>query len=169
VRNWSRGRIVAVAVVAVGGLGIAAALAGPDRGVAFYAYILAVVALAAGAIGSRIGKAWPATPSFERLLPPRIEPEPRVLQLEGLVNRLAAPIEYDVHTRLRPLVHEIVSARLAAQYGLDIDRRPERAQALVGPRTWELIRPDREPPRDRFLQLWPPRELAALVDELEAL
>jgi hypothetical protein len=169
VKGWSRVRIVAVAVIAAGALGIGVALAGPDRGVAFYAYVLAVVALAAAAIGSRVGKAWPATPAFERLLPLRIEPEPRVLQLEGLVNRLAAPIEYDVHNRLRPLVQEIVSARLAAQHGLDIDRRPERAQALVGPRTWELIRPDREPPRDRFLQLWPPRELTALVDELEAL
>ena len=45
--------------------------------------------------------------------------------------------------RLRPLVREIVAARLSRRYGVDLEREPERAEALLGKgRAWELVRPD---------------------------
>ena len=48
-------------------------------------------------------------------------------------------------TCLRPIVREIAAARLA-RHGVSLDRQPERARALLGAQTWELVRPDREAP-----------------------
>ena len=90
-------------------------------------------------------------------------------QLQELTRRICngRPNAFEVHQRLRPLAREIAGARLARQHGIDLDRRPERARALVGPRTWELVRPDREPPVVRYAAGWSEAEVTELVDELE--
>jgi hypothetical protein len=169
VRRRSRRRIVAAAVVAIAVLVLAVSLAGAARGIALDAYVLAVCGLAAAALASRVRRAIPATPPFERLVPTRPTPETRVVQLEGLMGRLSGgePNAFDLHHRVRPLVHQIATARLARGYAVDLDRRPERARALLGPRTWELVRPDRQPPVDHHGPSWSKRELTELVDELE--
>ena len=56
---------------------------------------------------------------------------------------------YDLHYRLRPRIRAIVTSRLADRRGIDLERQPEAAQAAVEPAVWELVRPDRQPPRDR--------------------
>jgi hypothetical protein len=147
-------------------------LPGSARSSALYAYILVLVAVAVAALEAHIAAAFPVTPRFGAPVPRRRHPDAGVPQLEGLVLRLAGgtPNAFDLHNRLRPLVHDIAAARLARHHRLDLDGQPERAHALVGRRTWELIRPDREPPNDVWnARGWSEGELGELIDELEAL
>jgi hypothetical protein len=171
VKRWNRRRILTTAGLAAVLIGIALLLSGAARGIALYAYLLLLVLMAVVMVGSRIGRAWPPTPRFERLIPPRVEPEGRVLQLEGLVGRLAggSPNAFDLHQRVRPLVRQIVAAQLARGRGIDLDSRPDRAEQLVGPWTWQLIRPDAAAPADSWGQTWTRPEMNALVSELEQL
>ena len=64
---------------------------------------------------------------------------------------------------------QIVASQLARAHGIDLDSRPDRAEQLVGPWTWRLIRPDVVAPADSWGATWSPRELDALVSELEQL
>jgi hypothetical protein len=158
-----------LAVGTAAALAVALALAGVGRGIALYAYVLTLVAIAVAALGRRIGAAFPATRAFERMVPVHREAEARVPQLDGLVNRISggAPNDGDVHRKLRPLAIEIAGARLARLHGVDLELRPERARELVGPRTWELVRPDRPSPPDRFVRSWTEQDVGELVGELE--
>jgi hypothetical protein len=171
VRRWSRRRIAAVVAGGIVAVAIALALSGSARGIALYAYLLFLVLIAVLTIGSRIRRVWPRTQPFERLIPWRPPHDGRVPQLETLSGRLSGgqPNAFDLYHRIRPLVQQVVVARLARGYGIDLETRPERAQRLVGPRTWELIRPDLEPPRDSWGRTWSVDEMEALVTELEQL
>jgi hypothetical protein len=169
VSRWGRRRVALAVAACAAAVALGLALAGAARGIALYAYVLVLAGVGVAMLASRLRSAWPATPRFERLLPAVDPPESRILQLEGLTGRLAGgyPNEGEVHARLRPLVQDVAAARLAGRHGVDLESMPARARALVGPRTWELVRPDREPPADRFARAWSPRDLHALVDELE--
>jgi hypothetical protein len=109
---------------------------------------------------------------------PRAEPEPppgprRLLQRLPELERteravlLAASNAFDVHYRLRPILREIAGQRLATRRGLALDRDTSASRAVVGEATWELVRPDREPPHLRFGPGVGARELAEVVDSLE--
>ena len=151
------------AVGATVAFAVALSLAGAARGMALYGYLLLLAALGMCVALARLRGLLPTTPAFDELYRRRNRQEERVEQLDALSRRLTA----DVHHRLRPLVSEIAAARLARRHGVDLTRRPEQACELVGPRTWELVRPDREPPDERSLRGWSERELRELVDELE--
>jgi hypothetical protein len=169
VRKPRPARVWLAVACAIPVLAIPLALARGSRGIVLYSYVLVLAAAAVIVLRGRIGSTLPATPAFPGSRRPRPPPETRVPQLEELVRRLSggAPNAFDLHHRLRPLAREIAAARLARRHGLDLDRRPDRARELVGPRTWELVRPDREPPKDRFKRGWAQKELGELVDELE--
>jgi hypothetical protein len=160
--------MLAVAAVTVAVV-LGVALAGAARGIALYAYVLVLVAVAVLVLSTRIGRALPATPPFERLLPAPPRPDTRVVQLDSLVERLAGGDvnAFDLHHRLRPLIREIAAARLARGYAVDLEASPGRAHALVGARTWELIRPDRPAPTAHLERPWPSGELDELIGELE--
>jgi hypothetical protein len=168
-RRLGRRRLATAAGLVAAATLLAVVLVGVARGIALGAYVLVLVAIAVASLSSRLRAAWPATTAFERLFPARVEPTWRVGQLEGLVGRLSGgePSAFVLHQRVRPLVRDIAAARLARGHGVDLEGMPERAQALVGPRTWELIRPDREAPHDRHARPWSSPELNELVDELE--
>jgi hypothetical protein len=163
-------RAAAGAAAATVALVVAVALAGSDRGLAVYAYVLLLGAIALAVLSARLRRL-PATAPLEELLPPGGEPGDDRRQLDVVVRRLVGgeSSAFELHHQLRPLVQQIASARLARGHGVDLERMPERARALVGARTWELVRPEREPPSERFLAGWPVAELEALVDELEAI
>jgi hypothetical protein len=150
---------------------VALALAGGSRGLALYGYVLFLALLALAALAAAVRTSATGIPRAEQLLSHRPEPSARVPQLEALAGRLAGgrANAFDLHDRLRPLVREIAASRLARRHGVDLARRPERARAILGPRTWDLARPDREPPEDRFGRGLQGRELERLVDELEAI
>jgi hypothetical protein len=85
---------------------------------------------------------------------------PQLAKVEREVT-LSIGNAHDLHTRLLPHLREIAEARL------------ERAGRTVGPDTlgqwWELLRPDRPEPADRFSAGIPERELRTLVTDLERL
>ena len=72
----------------------------------------------------------------------------------------------DTHERLCPLLRDIARDRLATA-GIDLDRDPEIAAQAVGPETWELVRGDRPPPRDRHGSGVALADIRAAVDRLE--
>ena len=72
-----------------------------------------------------------------------------------------------LHHRLRPLLREVAENRLLLKHGIELDRRPGAAEALVGETAWAWLRPDRDEPRDRWAPGPPLAELTAVVDALE--
>jgi len=88
----------------------------------------------------------------------RDKPVPELDRIEREVS-LATASSYDLHTRLLPHLRAIATARL------------ERRGRSPGPDTlgqwWELLRPDRTAPDDRFSPGLPAADLRRLVDELE--
>jgi hypothetical protein len=90
----------------------------------------------------------------------------RPAELERLERELtmAAATGFDLHVRLRPVVREIASSRLAAR-GLP----PEGSEELLGEELWDLVRPDRLPPADRHVAGIAPAALRRVVEGLEAL
>jgi hypothetical protein len=159
-------------VIALAGLAIALVLHGKTGGLALVVYVFVLgVALVALAL-SRLGRALPLAPQSRRLLPQPRNSIDEVEQFRTIARQLTLSSwsEHDLHLRLRPLIQEIARARLARQYGVDLDREPERARALIGSGpVWELIRPDRERPEDRQARGWSEPELERLMDELEDL
>jgi hypothetical protein len=132
------------------------------RDVAAHVWIIVVGALLLGGLVASTGDTTPSLRSpLDRVLADRGRTESRpaeVARLEREVT-LGAGAAYDLHYRLIPTLREIAWARL------------ERTGRVPGPDTlgrwWELLRPDREPPSDRFARGIDERELRALVDDLE--
>jgi hypothetical protein len=107
---------------------------------------------------------------FEQQLQPRVSTQvwpAQLVRLERTVERSGSS-GLDVHTRLRPVLVEIAEARLGRR-GLRLDRDAEEARRLLGPRVWELVRPDRSAPPDRHAPGLRPGELDEVLDALEAL
>jgi hypothetical protein len=132
------------------------------RNVVLHAYVfvvggllmLGVVAAAGDAIPRRLRS------EFDAALSEAIRPERKLPEIEKLEREvtLATASAYDLHFRLLPQLREIAQARL------------ERAGRSAGPDTvgrwWELLRPDRPAPEDRFGKGISSAELRALVDDL---
>jgi hypothetical protein len=106
---------------------------------------------------------------FERDPEKPEEPQPiaELDRIDRLVV-LGGANEFDLHYRLRPLLRQIATERLHDLYGLDLDREPERARALLGEELWAVVRPDREVGRRSWPGL-PAVELAGHVARLEQL
>ena len=71
--------------------------------------------------------------------------------------------------RLLPKLREAAAARLASRHGIELERRPEAARELLGEDAWELLRPDRPEPADRFDPGVPRDRVAAAIERVEAL
>ena len=98
---------------------------------------------------------------LDRALSEQSQRERRVPELERTEREvtLATATAYDLHFRLLPHLREIAQCRLE-QTGKTSD--PE----TLG-RWWELLRPDRPEPEDRFAPGIKQAELRALVADLE--
>lgn len=75
---------------------------------------------------------------------------------------------FDFHYRLAPRLRTIAGGLLSSRRDVSLTGRPGRAEEILGPRTWELIRPDRSPPTDRLAAGIAPADLADVVDSVEA-
>jgi hypothetical protein len=105
---------------------------------------------------------------YERALrppPARSSARPGELaRLERLVV-LSAANAFDLHLRLRPRLRAIAEHRLVGRRGLPLDS-PE-ARRLLGEEVWEVVRPDRPPPEDRYAPGLPPEAQSAALDRIE--
>lgn len=98
-------------------------------------------------------------------------PRPEAARPPGLAKlerevALAASSAFDLHFRLRPTLREIAAHRLALR-GLDLDRGSGDTRALLGAELWELVRPDRPQPADRFAPGVPLPRVRAMLDTLD--
>jgi hypothetical protein len=106
---------------------------------------------------------------FDRALrrrPPTADRPRDLARIERAVV-LARSSSFDVHVRVRPHLREIAAHRLASRRGLDLDSGSPEVRALLGPGLWELVRPDRPPPHDRFAPGLPLADVRAALDALE--
>ena len=67
------------------------------------------------------------------------------------------------------MLRRTASELLRARRGIDLDADPEAARRALGDETWELLRPDREPPEERFGRGLELASLRSVVGSLEAL
>jgi hypothetical protein len=140
------------------------ALAQPSlRNVTLHIYVflvggllmLAVVAAAGDRVPRRLRS------ELDRALAQSVQREQRLPDLEKTEREvtLATATAYDLHFRLLPHLREIAQCRL------------ERTGKTSGPDTlgpwWDLLRPDRPEPDDRFAPGIKYAELRALVSDLE--
>jgi hypothetical protein len=140
------------------------ALAQPGaRDYAIYAYLFVVGALVMLVIVSALGDALPRRrrSAFEQALATNEQPERTPAQVEQIERAVTLGVAnaYDLHRRLLPHLREIAQCRL------------ERTGRTSSPETlgrwWELLRPDRADPENRFAPGIAPEELSALVSDLE--
>jgi hypothetical protein len=103
----------------------------------------------------------------DALRPGRFE-SVRVAERDKLERELELGLQtaFDFHFRLRPTLVEIARNRLAGR-GVSLDDEP-RAKAALGADVWELLRPDRDPPRERNAPSLSTDELGRLVAALES-
>jgi hypothetical protein len=73
------------------------------------------------------------------------------------------------HRRLLPLLRAAAAAHLSARHGLELERRPEEARALLGDDVWDLLRPDRPAPENRRGPGVPRERVAAVIERVESL
>ena len=98
----------------------------------------------------------------------RSERLPELARVEREVS-LGMATAFDLHYRLRPPLRRIAGELLAARRGIDLDGSPEAARRALGDETWEIVRADREPPRDRYGAGLELATLHTVVTSLEAL
>jgi len=134
-----------------------------ERRIAIHVYLLFLGALLMLVIVSAVSAAAPrarrsdlASALNER--PERAGQVPQLAKVEREVT-LAIGNAYDLHTRLLPHLREIAAARL--------ERRGQRAGPDTLGRWWDLLRPDRPEPSERFAPGIPEHELRELVADLE--
>jgi hypothetical protein len=133
------------------------------RGIVIRGYVLVIGGLAMVALLAGVGAALPRArrSEFAQALGARPVAPRRVTELERMEREvtLAVGSAYDLHRRLLPQLRDIAEARL------------ERSGKRFGPDTlgrwWDLLRPDRPPPVERFARGIREDDLRALVSDLE--
>jgi hypothetical protein len=165
------GSSVAAAVTLTIGAGVLL-LAVPDSAaLVAHVWLVVVLALALGVGLDRLRRAVPKRPSaFDAAFAPtpRTGARPAGLARVERAVTLATGTAFDVHYRLRPVLVAIASGLLARR-GVDPQRSPARAELLLGPAVWELVRPDRPAPSDRAAPGLPVATIERAVDDLERL
>ena len=136
-------------------------------------YVLLLAAFVLGRVLARLRASLPergVSPVDAALnrRPRRPERIPELEKIEREVT-LGQATAFDLHFRLRPTVRRIASELLRARRGIDLDTSPEAARRALGDETWELVRPDREQPLERFGRGIELASLRKVVASLEAL
>jgi hypothetical protein len=159
-------RWVPLATLATLAVGLVLMLVPVDRQLVLRIYALVVGGLAlatlsaATAFAARRRKS--AFAAALRVQPVRHE---RPEELERLERQLALSVENaaDFHFRLRPTLVDAADAAVWRRHGVQL----ERAERVVSPELWELVRPDRKPPLDRRAPGPPLERIEAAIDEIE--
>jgi hypothetical protein len=136
-----------------------------------YALALAAIVLLHLVRSVRAALPPPGPSAFDAGLRRRQERQERLPELEQVEREVALGLSaaFDLHYRLRPALRRTASELLAVRRGIDLDRSPGAARQALGDETWELVRPDREPPPERFARGLELNALRRVVVSLEAL
>ena len=137
------------------------------RELALDLFVLLVAAVAIVALVRALSGVAPRAPARRVSVRARVSQRLAELDRTERAVLLSASTAFDLHYRLRPILREIAGQRLATRRGLGLDTDTEASRAVVGETTWELVRPDREPPQLRFGPGVAAPELAKVVDALE--
>lgn len=112
-----------------------------------------------------------STSRFEAALRPhaRAATEPvELLRMQRELELGIAGAGY-AHSRLLPLLRGVAASRLTSRHGIELERRPEAARAVLGDEAWNWLRPDRPEPTDRFDPGIPREQVEHLIATVEAL
>lgn len=156
--------IALVAVLATHALSV-------TRALAIWIIVLAAVVLAGLVRSVREGDGPHRTRRFEAALRRRPAESSTPVELVRMDRELELGITNAsyAHRRLLPLLRTAAAARLGTRHGLDFERRPGAARALLGDDVWELLRPDRPGPADRHGPGVPRKRIVAAIERVESL
>ena len=164
--------VTTIAVVATTALAAALVMRPGDSSRAVEAYLLFLGVIGVAALAQATSRSFPA-PTASQLAevlarPPR--KEPRVPELERLEREVEMAMEsaYDTYYRLRPTLREISATRLARS-AVGLDGPGGRAEELLGPDAWSIVRPDFERPSDHHAAGTPLATIERAVTALEGL
>ena len=146
----------------------------PNRSeLVLHVYALAIAAVALTHLVRVVRAAHPvaAASPFDAGLRKRVRREERLPELAKVEREVSLGMStaFDLHYRLRPSLNRIAGELRAARRGIDLDGNPDAARKALGDETWEIVRPDREPPRDRYGAGLELAALRTVVGALEAL
>ena len=138
-----------------------------SRALAIWAVLVAGIALLLVVRHSRV----PHHSRFEAALEGRKTAPPQEVELLRMERELVLGSADAVYAQRRflPLLRAAAAARLASRHGIELDRRPDAARALLGEHAWELLRSDRPEPADRHGPGVPRAHVAALIERIESL
>jgi len=162
---------VALAACATLAAAILVVVAPEHAGLVGHLWLVAMLAIALGVALVRLRAALPRRAStFDAAFVAKSLPGARPASLARIEREvtLAAGTAFDVHYRLRPVLRTVATGLLLRR-GIDLERSPERARAVLGPEVWELVRPDRPPPSNRTAPGMPIADLEGVVAHLERL
>lgn len=165
-------RVLEVVIVPTVGLGLALVLLPGEAALEVHVWLLVVLAVALLRLIGAIRGATDSPPSlFDAACARGQPPTPELAELAQLGREasMATGSAYDLHFRLRPTLSALAAGLLRYRRGIDLERRPERARALLGDETWELVRPDRPVPRERRGPGITPAQLDRMITVLEGL
>lgn len=136
------------------------------------AYVLFLGALGLAALAKATSR------TFEPAAASRVQvPQAKAVRDEGkpaeLVRierelEMATQSAFDTYFRLRPILRELVSTRLALS-AVELDALGGRAETMVGPDCWALVRPDAIRPDDHYAAGVPLPMVERAVAAVEAL
>jgi hypothetical protein len=136
-------------VIASRGVGLTVVSAAVAVGIGFLigypAQVAAATAIAAAAVVSLVTTRELAARARLRAEPAaRVTESPPLRQLRQVSETLAAAqaSEFRADRDLRPLIRPIAAMRLARR-GIDLDRHPTEARAMLGEPLWDLVQADR--------------------------
>lgn len=92
---------------------------------------------------------------------------PETLERIEQETHLGIASSFDLHHRLRRRVRDLATELLSTRRRIALDDQPEAARDILGEVTWELVRPERPPPEDRFARGISTADLGKIVDSLE--
>jgi hypothetical protein len=142
-----------------------------SRALAIWIVLVAALALIVLVRHPRGSGAAQHTRRFEAALRRRKPTASEPVELLRMERELALGIAdaAHAHRRFLPLMQAAAAARLASRHGIEFERRPDAARALLGEEAWELLRPDRPEPVDRHGPGVPRERVVALIERVESL
>ena len=109
---------------------------------------------------------------FDQALHQPLEPEiPRAREPDRIAFEVGAATHraLELHHAFRRRLRRLAADRLAAEHGVDLDADRDAARSLLGAEAWDLLRPDHEPPEDRFGPGMPVEDVTKIVTAVEDL